>query len=196
MARKTRDQLLDVALKQFADKGFYGASIATIADELSLTKQALLHHFGSKEKLYGEVLQSISVLLSEAMQSVSEEARPADQHFEALLLAQYDALSSYPDAARLIMRELLDNEKRAERAGTWYLQSFLDQLIESLQAVPAMNKLTRGQALSVVYQLLGAAHYFVVSQPTLTNMFGEKTFASSKACYRQQLSLLIQVRIS
>ena len=57
---KTRDQLLAIAATQFAQKGFYGASIASIADELCLTKQALLHHFGSKEKLYGEVLQSIS----------------------------------------------------------------------------------------------------------------------------------------
>ena len=55
MAQDTRERLLDQAEPLFAERGFYGVSIAAIASELGLTKQALLHHFGSKEKLYGEV---------------------------------------------------------------------------------------------------------------------------------------------
>jgi AcrR family transcriptional regulator len=54
--RDTRDAFLDAAKRHFAQRGFYGASIAAIAEELGLTKQALIHHFGTKERLYGEVL--------------------------------------------------------------------------------------------------------------------------------------------
>ena len=60
MQGDTREKLLDMAEKRFAERGFYGVSIAAIAEELGLTKQALLHHFGSKEKLYGAVLARIS----------------------------------------------------------------------------------------------------------------------------------------
>ena len=60
LGKKTREQLLDVARHQFAMTGFYGTSIASIANELGLSKQALLHHFGSKDKLYGEILKEIS----------------------------------------------------------------------------------------------------------------------------------------
>ena len=47
MTDDTRRMFLDTARRLFAGKGFYGASLANIADELGLTKQALLHHFGS-----------------------------------------------------------------------------------------------------------------------------------------------------
>ena len=60
MTISTRDQLLATARTLFAERGFYGVSIASIANEHGLTKQALLHHFSSKEKLYGEVLKEIA----------------------------------------------------------------------------------------------------------------------------------------
>ncbi|MEO1420472.1 MAG: helix-turn-helix domain-containing protein, partial [Pseudomonadota bacterium] len=39
----TRNQILDAAEQQFADRGFYGVSLANIAETLGVTKQALLH---------------------------------------------------------------------------------------------------------------------------------------------------------
>ena len=56
----TKTALIEVAHKLFADRGYDGVSIADIAGELGITKQALLHHFGNKEKLYGKVLEGVS----------------------------------------------------------------------------------------------------------------------------------------
>lgn len=56
----TRDRMIEEARALFAERGFYGVSIAQIAAELGLTKQALLHHFGTKERLYGLVLEQIA----------------------------------------------------------------------------------------------------------------------------------------
>jgi|TARA_B110000902_G_scaffold254449_1_gene318496 AcrR family transcriptional regulator len=52
----TKHRFISVAKRQFTENGFDRTSIASIADELGLTKQALLHHFGPKKNLYGEVL--------------------------------------------------------------------------------------------------------------------------------------------
>jgi len=49
--KKTRVKLLVTARWSFAQRTFYSASIATISAQLGLTKQALLHHLGSKDKL-------------------------------------------------------------------------------------------------------------------------------------------------
>ena len=43
----TRAKILDGAKRLVMTQGFAGTSIAAIASELGLTKQALLHHFGS-----------------------------------------------------------------------------------------------------------------------------------------------------
>ncbi|MEL6753814.1 MAG: helix-turn-helix domain-containing protein, partial [Pseudomonadota bacterium] len=77
MASDTREQFLDTAEALFAERGFYGVSIAAIADELDLTKQALLHHFGTKEKLYGAVLQRISDEFERQLAGITETERNA-----------------------------------------------------------------------------------------------------------------------
>ena len=56
----TREQLLEAALQLFAEKGFWGVSLSQVAECCSITKQSLLHHFGSKEKLYREILGRIA----------------------------------------------------------------------------------------------------------------------------------------
>ena len=68
-AADTRDQFIEAARRPFAERGFYGTSIAAIAEELGLTKQALLHHFGTKEKLYGDVLEEISARVMETLKA-------------------------------------------------------------------------------------------------------------------------------
>ena len=54
----TREKLLDAARAQFADRGIYGVSIAQIAGELGLTKQALLYHFKRARAAFPEDLRA------------------------------------------------------------------------------------------------------------------------------------------
>lgn len=196
MSETTREQLISAAEHLFAERGFYGTSIAAIAEELGLTKQALLHHFGSKEKLYGEVLQRLSAHLLETTREITgSEMDPATQIIE-LVVAQYREQMNDQDAARLIMRELLDNEQRAAKAGNWYLKPYLETLVDTVLAIETTGTIGRARALALVYQLLGAAHYFAVSQPTLTNIFGTALYRDAQACYEDELRLLIRARLA
>ena len=185
MASDTRALFLDTAEELFADRGFYGVSIASIADELGLTKQALLHHFGSKEKLYGEVLARIS----ERFDALSDDAEfdssdPTERLKMYFLELQAPGQSSQ---TRLLMRELLDNQKRADTAGTWYLKPFLKNLIAKVQEVPNWADASDEEALALVYQWLGAINYFAVSEPTLSGIFGKKRFKDLSKAHSRQL---------
>jgi AcrR family transcriptional regulator len=195
MTASTRDELLATATRLFAEKGFYGASIATIARELGLTKQALLHHFGSKEKLYGEVLKGVSGPVLETTREILERTGDPAQRLEAVVLAQYALQARDPDAARLIMRELLDNEQRAQKAGNWYLQPYLELLVDTALAIDHLD-LDRARALALVYQLLGAAHYFAVSQPTLGRIFGPDLLRATGEGFEDELRLLVRARVA
>lgn len=195
MTAKTRDQLIETARQLFARKGFYGTSIAAIAGELGLTKQALLHHFGSKEKLYGEVLRDISDNLLQACEDIADTQRDPALLLEELVLLQFRSQMADQDVARLIMRELLDNDQRAQSAGNWYLKPYLDALVDAAVDACAAGNLGRGTAVAMVYQLLGAAHYFAVSQPTLRQIFGQPLFDQACAGYEQQLRQLIRAQL-
>ena len=54
MVDDTRQRILNAALEQFANRGFYGASLTGIVNDLGLTKQALLHHYPTTAHLVTE----------------------------------------------------------------------------------------------------------------------------------------------
>jgi len=55
--RRTRERILNAALKEFAAKGFAGARVDTIARHAAINKRMLYHYFGDKEQLFREVLR-------------------------------------------------------------------------------------------------------------------------------------------
>jgi len=53
----TRERILDVALRLFAENSFAGTSLQMIADEMGLTKAAVYHHFHTREELLRTLVQ-------------------------------------------------------------------------------------------------------------------------------------------
>ena len=195
MADNARTRFIEAATRQFAEKGFYGASISSIAGELGLSKQAVLHHFGSKEKLYGEVLQQISDrLLSRVIQATAGIA--PETQLELLLLTLYEDGVAYGQDMQLLMRELLDNKRRSEQASSWYLKPFLSALIALARRAPGWETASDAEALAAVYQLLGAITYFTISQPTLIRMFGKQEYSRLEAAYPSRLRVLIRTTLA
>ncbi len=52
----TRRRLLEAAAREFAERGFRGATVRAIADRAEANLNAINYHFRSKEELYGAVL--------------------------------------------------------------------------------------------------------------------------------------------
>lgn len=190
----TRERLIDEALSQFADKGFYGASIADISDALGVTKQTLLHHFGSKEKLYAEVLQRIAEESQARFDQLRSSMDDPLELFERLMIERAEAGNS--ESGRVVMRELMDNLQRAERAGQWFLKGWLESLIDLVRAVPAASRWSREEALAFIYQILGAISYMAISEPTLRNMFGVRRYNAMVRAFPDQLRALIRARLA
>ncbi len=170
MSDTTKASFIAAATKLFAERGFYGVSIAAIADELGLTKQALLHHFGSKERIYRDVLESLGTHLIEATDT-DPSSSPAER-LEQVLLGLAGSSTFDVDAQRLVIRELLDNRARLPDADTWYLKPYLDRMIALYRAIPGFETRSEMQALAAIYQIIGAVSYFEISQDTLQHMYG------------------------
>jgi AcrR family transcriptional regulator len=58
--RATRDQLIEVATRLFAEHGYEGTSIEAVLSAAGVSRGALYHHFAGKEALFIAVVQAVS----------------------------------------------------------------------------------------------------------------------------------------
>ena len=196
MHADTRQRLLDIAEQLFAERGFYGVSIAAIASEVGLTKQGLLHYFNSKEKLYGAIVQRISDDFQDHQREALQASEDPAERLEKFYAALAEPTETNVQRTRLLMRELLDNNERAAKAENWYLRPFLDRLISMVKDVNKSEKLSDAEALAYGYQLLGAVNYFLISTSTLKAMYGAKFIEAISTDFIKNLNRLINQGLS
>ena len=184
---ETKDRLVQVAIELFAERGFYGVSIADIAERLDISKQALLYHFGSKEKLYDTVLRQISTGSMSSLQKFSSVGKDPAESLESLFLVQFEHALEQPASARVILRELMDNRHRADAVQDWVLRPYLDGVADLVGRVPGLEGVPWATRFAFSYQIQGAIFYFMISIPTLNHMYGDRKFSGIKKAYSKTL---------
>jgi len=80
-----RQQMLDVALGLFAQKGYAMTTIREIVDAVGIKAPSLYYHFGSKEGLYLELMQTHGAQIDLALQSYAHTAASAKKRLKDLV---------------------------------------------------------------------------------------------------------------
>jgi TetR/AcrR family transcriptional regulator len=95
------------AVRVFAECGYEGASVATIADNVGLSKQNLMYYFPTKQVLYQRVLDDVLDDWLERMASLAEaDGEPADV-LRAYIRAKLDFSREQPLASRVYAMEVI-----------------------------------------------------------------------------------------
>ncbi|MEX0847861.1 MAG: TetR/AcrR family transcriptional regulator [Ilumatobacteraceae bacterium] len=104
----TREHVLFEATHCFADTGYDGTSLNDIAAAVGIRRQSLLHHFPSKDLLYGEVFERLLSDWFERLAGAIGASTQGLDKVELVLKAGFDFFADNPDYVRLVRREALD----------------------------------------------------------------------------------------
>ncbi len=84
---KSRDRILDAAMAVFRRQGFRRSSIEQAAEAAGLTRQALYHHFKSREALFRAVIERLHDGALAAEIAAANAAEKADGSLADILIA-------------------------------------------------------------------------------------------------------------
>ena len=88
---KPRDRILDAAMLVFRRQGFRRSSIEQAAEAAGLTRQALYHHFKSKEELFRAVIERLHENALAAEIAAGEATEKAGGGLADILIAEITA---------------------------------------------------------------------------------------------------------
>jgi AcrR family transcriptional regulator len=134
----TRRDILDVALKLFAENGFRKTSLELVANRLGVTRQALYYHFRSKEAILMALFDEMMSKLESAVANV--KAPDEEPVFLSLLRAHIEAAIDNPELVALLLHErpeigqlkdLQANQRRREYAVS-FVESYKQGQAENL----------------------------------------------------------------
>jgi TetR/AcrR family transcriptional regulator len=122
---KTRERVLDVALRSFGTRGYEATSLDALAGELGVRKQTILYYFPSKEALLEAVVDRSATELSAVLEHTLARAGEGWDRVEALVRSVFRLAARRP--------ELLGLLREVSRLGpptTTRLTDQLDPLVE------------------------------------------------------------------
>lgn len=122
-APRRKEQLLDVALRVFAERGFHLTSMNDVAEAAGVTKPVLYQHFESKRSLYLELLRTVGDRLMREIRLATARADHPREQVEDGLRAYFRFVADQAAAYRLMFgggtrrdAEFAEEAARVERA--------------------------------------------------------------------------------
>ena len=119
-------QILNVAEILFAERGYSGTTIASIAEEVRLPKANILYYFKSKEELYKGVLNRLFTTWNSHMNEMTADSHPRDALRDYLTKKVHQSQNN-PNASRIFAAEILHGGHHLKTALKEELKQQFDQ---------------------------------------------------------------------
>lgn len=180
-AERTRREILAAARQEFAEHGFSGARIDTIAARMRTNKRMIYYYFGSKEGLYLAILEQVYSEIRHVEQDLDLESLTPSDAVRRIIEFTFDYHEAHPDFVRLVSIENIHHAKhlaRSERVRTMNMA-----VIQTLNGILKRGRRTGSFQSDIdpvdLHMLISAFCFYRVSnRHTFGTLFGRDLSAA------------------
>lgn len=115
-SQKSREDILNAAEIEFAEKGIYGTRVDEIAKQANINKRMIYEYYGSKEELYKAVLVNVYGRLGNQEIGVLSDKTDAVNAIRKLIKLYFKFLKENPTYVSLLQWENLNKGKYIQDA--------------------------------------------------------------------------------
>jgi AcrR family transcriptional regulator len=130
---RTRENIIEVATREFSEKGLAGARVDVIADTTHTSKRMIYYYFGSKEGLYIAVLEAAYSRIRQIESELHLHDLEPEQALRTLVAFTVDYHHANPEFVRLVMSENMQRGEFLAQSAT--IQQRNEPAIEAITAV-------------------------------------------------------------
>jgi TetR/AcrR family transcriptional regulator len=123
----SREEILDVALRAFADEGYEGVSVRQICRSLGVSHGLLNLRFGSKEELWSACVDHAFARIRQELRSVVPTGSVTER-FRAMAIASLRGIALAPALLQLVNHEGARDSDRLDYLVEMVLEERYDQL--------------------------------------------------------------------
>ncbi|QIG43021.1 TetR/AcrR family transcriptional regulator [Nocardioides anomalus] len=100
-----REELLRIAARLFAEKGFRNTTVRDIADAAGILSGSLYHHFDSKESMVDEILSTFQEELFGQYDEILASDDDPRARLERAVLVSFDAIDRHHDEVAIFQND-------------------------------------------------------------------------------------------
>lgn len=186
-----REQILDAAMRVFAQKGFTGATNRDIAREAGITPGLIYHYFESKEAVFRAIVEARSPLHMLRTLPTEALAQPPEVFLRFLVRRVLSIVEDekFVQLIHMLLPELIHNPALSP-AGTEVLQQVVDFLSAYLAAKMEHGELRQTDPRQVAQVFLASVMGFVLRRQVMRD-------ASTRSLDHEQIAdTLIDVMLN
>lgn len=113
---RTKDDILEVATREFAEFGLSGARVDSIAEKTRTSKRMIYYYYGSKEGLYLAVLEKAYRKIRSLEADLQLAELPPEEALRQLISTTFDHDEQNPDFVRLVSIENIHHAMHMKRS--------------------------------------------------------------------------------
>ena len=159
--KNSKEELLEVAIDLFSEKGYVGTSIRDIAQAVGRSVSNVYHHFKNKEDLWLAILEYSVQGLPDKLREVAYGEGDPLNNFERLIKVHLEASAQHRRESKIFF---IDEERlspRGKEINRRIQKEILDIYLEQLRILQSHGLIKTQNIKILAFNILGVVNWYL-----------------------------------